>query len=998
MGTDNDGVSRNTRTKVFLSYSRHDEEFIDRLQHFLYSRDYDPVFDRSAIPQLESDLRLTAQDEWWKQLKRMIAGSDVMVFVVSPNSAESTVCNDEITLANRLGKRIIPILRSSIDFSRAPEQLRALNVILDFQSDDADEFAGSMNSLCLELDKDIAWDREFTHISRIALMWDESGRPEGQLLRAGVISKIDALLIRPPANAPAPGDIFLAFLDASRAKEIADRNKLRLITGRAFVKPAEQACEEGRFDEAIRLATAGAILAEDEEMTLVPELLEPLFTAATATSIRAIIQTSSRRVSFCPKTIEEASILATECGEVWNATSGQLLWEPNRNGRRIECTCFSPNGMMLLGGSSDSCAYIWMVATGESKAILTGHSRAVTAVAFSPDSAKVATRSQDGSVRVWDVESATCTQIMEGHDHLMPQISFNHNGTALIATTGKKVTVWDVSTGESLAVLGGHTDIVHRAVYSPDGELVATVSNDNTARIWKTSDWHPIACLPHDGWVVDLCFHPDGSRLATACVDGTARIWSLPDSTHLATLRGHIGQLFCISYSPTGLLATGGLDQCVRIWNDLTGEGLHVLRGHASEVRSVAFNSEGTRLASTAPQDHLRIWDPAPSPEALVIRGHREHVRSVNYSQDGLRIVSTSGDGTARIWEPNSGQELLRVDDVSGNAVLSPDGQYIAVIGPRAHDAPGIPSLLRVLKSETGEELARIQGHYFAQIAFSPDGAMLAASTYGDEALLLESQTLGVHWTFPAGDSDGRCIAFSPDGQLLATASQRETLNLWSITTRQHIATLTGTLFTEHNFHIKKIRFLSSEHFLMSVSSGGIRIWDLQERCEVGAYRIEAIDACVDARLRLVAVACFDGTVRLVDMLRLQQIGILRIDLGESHIGPLDKYRGMLSGIDINSNGTVLAIAHADNTIRIWDMRRSMAIAGDVRSVVAAALARGVSLRSPNQEYDILMEYAPADLNAAFRDRLEPDVIASAQLIEQSLSEPFHPNCYRTDR
>ena len=58
---------------VFLSCSGTEKEFCVRLARTLSERGYEPVYDQSERVHDDADLRLTAQDEWWKQLKMMIA-------------------------------------------------------------------------------------------------------------------------------------------------------------------------------------------------------------------------------------------------------------------------------------------------------------------------------------------------------------------------------------------------------------------------------------------------------------------------------------------------------------------------------------------------------------------------------------------------------------------------------------------------------------------------------------------------------------------------------------------------------------------------------------------------------------------------------------------------------------------------------------------------------------------------------------------------------------
>ena len=62
-------------------------------------------------------------------------------------------------------------------------------------------------------------------------------------------------------------------------------------------------------------------------------------------------------------------------------------------------------------------------------------------------------------------------------------------------------------------------------VFSPDGQFLATTSNDYTARLWDAASGQEVARFPHEGTVWDVVFTRDGQRLATASADKTAQIW-----------------------------------------------------------------------------------------------------------------------------------------------------------------------------------------------------------------------------------------------------------------------------------------------------------------------------------------------------------------------------------------------------------------------------------------------------------------------------------------
>jgi hypothetical protein len=78
------------------------------------------------------------------------------------------------------------------------------------------------------------------------------------------------------------------------------------------------------------------------------------------------------------------------------------------------------------------------------------------------------------------------------------------------------------------AVLRGHTRSVFSGVFSPDGQRIATASDDGTARIWDVQTGKTTAVLAgHAGTVWSAGFSPHGQRVVTASDDGTARIWRI---------------------------------------------------------------------------------------------------------------------------------------------------------------------------------------------------------------------------------------------------------------------------------------------------------------------------------------------------------------------------------------------------------------------------------------------------------------------------------------
>ncbi|MDE0088265.1 MAG: hypothetical protein OXU23_21265 [Candidatus Poribacteria bacterium] len=105
---------------------------------------------------------------------------------------------------------------------------------------------------------------------------------------------------------------------------------------------------------------------------------------------------------------------------------------------------------------------------------------------------------------------------------------------------------------DSMGLIGHYADI-DAIIFSPDGKMLATASEDYTARLWDAQTGaHRLALKGHTSEVSSIAFSPDGKTVRTGSLDGTLRLWDTNTGTQLRTITGHTNRVYSIAFSPDG--------------------------------------------------------------------------------------------------------------------------------------------------------------------------------------------------------------------------------------------------------------------------------------------------------------------------------------------------------------------------------------------------------------------------------------------------------------
>jgi hypothetical protein len=371
------------KPRVFVSYSRKDAAFAQSLVGDLAARGFEAYLDKTDI---------APGEEWQGRLGKLIAAADAVVFVISPDSMRSRVCGWEVDEAERLAKRILPVIHRPVPDQQIPGRIRRLNFIFMTAPEDR---PAALDQLDAGLRADFLWVREHTRLGELAARWQAAGGGDNdELLRGHAIPSAEAWLSSRPSSAPEPTELDRRFIQSSRAAENARAEAER-----------QQIARTRRFQKRSAWALAGVAL-------LLAVGVVAVFWQDIATTRR------------------EQAVFARLAGQAMN--EGQY-----DRARRFALQAYPPPGAVPwtpfsteLEGRLAGAAML-----GRQRQTLKGHSERVITVAFSPAGDRVVTGSFDGTARLWDAQNGSELAVLRGHTNRLWYAAFSPDGTRVVTAS-----------------------------------------------------------------------------------------------------------------------------------------------------------------------------------------------------------------------------------------------------------------------------------------------------------------------------------------------------------------------------------------------------------------------------------------------------------------------------------------------------------------------------------------------------------------------------------
>jgi WD40 repeat protein len=136
----------------------------------------------------------------------------------------------------------------------------------------------------------------------------------------------------------------------------------------------------------------------------------------------------------------------------------------------------------------------------------------------------------DYVVHIREVPSGQIVHSLGGWQQGVSNLAFSPRGQILAGTAGPRLRIWDIPRGDFVAVHKRGTKHFQGLSFTADGRYLATVSNDETVRIWSAHSWEEHKSFTWKiGKLLNIVFDPEGCRAAAGSDSGQIIIWDVDE-------------------------------------------------------------------------------------------------------------------------------------------------------------------------------------------------------------------------------------------------------------------------------------------------------------------------------------------------------------------------------------------------------------------------------------------------------------------------------------
>lgn len=506
--------------------------------------------------------------------------------------------------------------------------------------------------------------------------------------------------------------------------------------------------------------------------------------------------------------------------KLWNTSTGALIRTFSGHTDDISSVCFSPlfdysSNKDIFTGSLDDTAKQWNASTGAVVATFSGHAGDVNSVDCSPDGTLLLTGSSDNTVQTWSVGGGSGTNIYT-HPDVVTSVKFspsygttkriatgcNDNKARLIYAENYTKKGSTATAGTVYQTFSGHTDDVTSLAFNTYGTRLLTGSKDDTAKIWDCSTGNVLRTMSgHSGDVNSVIFHATEERqVLTGSSDKNAKLWY--------TDLGYVIYEALVSAAPYVLalsvsdlhFAVGFGNGDVSLFNATTGSLITTFSGkHAGSIQSISFSptynyGADDKILTTSYDGTAKLWHTITGVVDYTWTPHLANTFLTGaYSPNGTQILTGSGEGKfVKLYNTSDGSLAKTYTDVSWVNCVNFSPNYAVdnhiIYGTGAAQV----KVINTSTDATDLTISSTHSSFVDTVEYSSDTSKILTSSSQDSATRLWDAATGVrihNWAYT-----GSYAKFMPGGSMVSVFKPENAMIFYNITTGLYVTSISVAL------------------------------------------------------------------------------------------------------------------------------------------------------------------------------------------------------------
>ena len=327
-------------------------------------------------------------------------------------------------------------------------------------------------------------------------------------------------------------------------------------------------------------------------------------------------------------------------------------WSAQADDYALTCG-WGDNGNSLLVGDVAGGLYAFKADSGDliwdRKDV---HQGGLLALAIHPEGNRFATSGQDGSVMIRHGETGDPLHKIQPGKSWVEHLAWSSDGQHLAVASGRHVYIYS-SDGQEQWKSDAHPSTVSAISWSKNDEFASACYGRVT--FFNLTEQKENQKLEWQGSLVSMVLSPDGDIVACGSQDNSVHFWRRTTGLD-AEMTGYPGKPTQLAFDQSGqFLATGGSDQ-ITVWN-FRGKGPEgTLPGqlilHPEPISSLSFANQGMVLASGSRDGSVFVWfldkngDGSPLGGAFV----GERVSEVCWKPNDSALAAIDAQGGINVW------------------------------------------------------------------------------------------------------------------------------------------------------------------------------------------------------------------------------------------------------------------------------------------------------------------------------------------------------------